>query len=42
MAYHRDRCVASHDKGQMCKSQKIGKNSQLPRGRIEKQVPLKW
>lgn len=51
MACHRDRCVAhlcspigmaSHHKGQMCKSQKIGKNSQLPRGSIEKQVPFKW
>lgn len=51
MACHRDWCVAhlcppmgmaSHHKGQMCKSQKIGKNSQLPRWSIEKQVPLKW
>lgn len=51
MACHRDRCLAHlcppmglapHHNGQMCESQKIGKNSQLPRGMVEKEVPLKW
>lgn len=51
MACHRDRCVAhlcppvgmaSRHRGQMGKSQKIGKDSQLPRGRVERQVSLKW